>query len=248
MLFNTDNKDNKEIKALQLLKEQRIQGVLITPSYTEKETNYKYLKMIEKTGVPVVILDGFIKYNGFNGVFIDHEKGAYNATKALIEAGHRKIAIINGDMKTRPAKERYNGYKKALKDYDITFIKEYDFYAHYDWIKAYEATKSIIFMKARPTAIFVTSNMMILGCLKALNELKLSTPKDIAIVGFDNVDVLNNIGMNISYVYGPSFQMGIRGMKILSHILGFSNNSIINDILNPGLMLKGSEKYSSLNE
>lgn len=49
-------------------------------------------------------MDGHIKYENFSGVFIDHVKGAYEGTEALIKSGHRKIAIVNGNMNSRPAK------------------------------------------------------------------------------------------------------------------------------------------------
>lgn len=245
ILFNTDNKETKELKSLQLLKEQRIQGILITPSYTDKEVSRKFLKTVDKSGIPVVILDGFVKYDEFNGVFIDHENGAFNATRSLIENGHKKIAIINGKMNTRPARERYDGYLKALKKFNIEYKEEYDFSGEYSWEQAYEKTKEILTMDDPPTAVFVTSNMMMLGSMKAINELGKKTPDDIAVIGFDNVDSLNIIGMNISYVYGPSFEMGIKGMKILNQILFERQHSIQrmnNEVLMPQVKLKGSEK------
>lgn len=245
ILYNTDNKEHKELKALQLLKEQRIQGILITPSYTEGTANLKYLKAIDRTDVPVVILDGFVKYNDFSGVFIDQVNGGFNATETLIKAGHRKIAIINGIMETRPARDRHTGFLAALEKYGIQHNEDYEFYAHYQWKESYEITKHILSMENPPSAVFVTSNMMILGCIKALNEFGKKAPDDLAIIGFDNVDMLNVIGMNVSYVYGPSFEMGIKGMQMLSDVIERRKNGIyhnLNDILMPQLILKGSEK------
>lgn len=245
ILCNTDSRESKELEALQLLKEQRIQGILITPTYTEDAHNQNYMKTIDQSGVPVIILDGFVPYSGFNSVFINHKKGGNIATQTLIDAGHKKIAIINGDMKTRPARERYEGFLSALDKNNIQRNEAYEFYADYNWRKSYERTKEILTMDDGPTAVFVTSNMMILGCMRALNEFGKRMPEDLAIIGFDNVDMLSIIGMKVSYVYGPSFEMGRRGMQLLRQVINQrASGQMRNEktILTPELMLKGSEK------
>lgn len=245
ILFNTDDSREKELKALKLLKEQRIQGVIITPTYPEDDFNSEYLNTLENLGIPVVLIDGHVECFNFSGVFIDHIKGAYDGTNALIEEGHRKIAIITGCMNSRPAKDRLTGYKKALVMNNILVNDEYIFYGDYKHESAYEITKKIIKMEDRPTAIFVMSNMMILGCMKALYEEKVSVPEDIAIIGFDKIEALNVVGMNISFINGPTIEMGRTGMKLLIDNLENkeANKELKRITLLPKIVLKGSEKY-----
>lgn len=248
ILCNTDSREDKEYEALKLLKEQRIQGMLITPTYTEEHVNEEFMRAIDQSGVPVIILDGYVPYTGFNSVFINQEKGAYMATETLIKQGHKKIAIINGDMKTRPATLRYKGFVSALEDSELPVYEEYQFNGDYDWKKAYEITKTILDAEDGPTALFVTSNMMNLGCMRALLESNKTTPEDLAIIGFDNVDLLSILGMQVSYVYGPSFDMGRRGMQMLRDVIArrdHQNNKKEMVILNPQLILKGSEKSNN---
>ncbi|RKD21522.1 transcriptional regulator, LacI family [Caminicella sporogenes DSM 14501] len=244
ILCNTDDNKEKELKALKLLKQQRIEGIIITPTYPEDEFNREYLSSLENLGIPIVLLDGHVEYFNFSGVFIDHIKGAYDAATALIEAGHRKIAIITGYMNSRPARERLIGYKKALEINNIPVEEKYIFYGDYTHETAYNITKEILNMKDRPTAIFVMSNMMILGCMKAFYEENIRVPEDMAIIGFDKIDVLNIIGMNISFVNGPTIEMGKMGMKILIESLnnGKDVKELKRIILMPKLVLKGSEK------
>lgn len=247
ILFNTDDSRKKELKALKLLKEQRIQGVIITPTYPEDEFNSEYLNTLENLGIPIVLIDGHVECFNFSGVFIDHIKGAYDGTNVLVEEGHRKIAIITGCMNSRPAKDRLTGYKKALVMNNIPVNDEYIFYGDYKHESAYEITKKIIKMEDRPTAIFVMSNMMILGCMKALYEEKVRVPEDIAIVGFDKIDALNIVGMNISFINGPTIEMGRTGMKLLIDSLESkeANKELKRITLLPEVVLKGSEKYLS---
>lgn len=244
ILCDTDENMEKELKALKLLKEQRIQGIIITPTSAENEFNSEYLRTLENFGIPIILVDGHVKYANFSGVFVDHIKGAYDGTEALIKAGHRKIAMITGRMNSRPAKDRLIGYKKALAIYNIPIKDEYIFHGDYQHEKAYEATKKILKLKDRPSAIFVSSNMMILGCIKALREEKLHIPEDMAIIGFDKLEVLNIIGMNISFINGPTIELGRTGMKMLIDSLNNEKNKEIRRItLLPDLVLKGSEKY-----
>lgn len=244
ILCDTDEDKDKELRAINVLKEQRIQGLIITPTFYKKTGNSENLNTLKNLGIPIILIDGHVEYLDFSGVFIDHIKGAYDGTTALIEAGHRKVAIITGDMNSRPAKERLKGYEKALEAHNIPVENQYIFYGDYKYETAYEITKKILKMDNRPTAIFVSSNTMILGCIRAFYEEKLSIPRDMAIIGFDKVDVLDIIGMNISFINGPSNELGKIGMQMLLELL---NNKHCTEIkrrtILPELMLKGSEKY-----
>lgn len=244
ILCDTNDSLNKELKALKLLKEQRIQGVIITPNSVEDEFNGEYLKILENLGIPVILLEGEVKYSNFSGVFIDNIKGGYQGTEALIKAGHKKIAIITGRIKTLSAKNRLVGYKKALAMNNIDIDEKYIFYGDYRRETGYSIAKQIMNMEDRPTAIFVSSNLMTFGAIKAIYEENYKIPEDIAIMGFDNIDVLDIIGMNISYVNGPSTEIGKRSLRMLMEGLDKSKHKEMEKVtLMPQLILKGSEKY-----
>lgn len=244
ILCDTDESMDKELKALKLLKEQRIQGILITPTSVEDDFNSEYLSTLENLGIPIVLVDGHVKYSTFSGVFVDNIKGAFEGTEALIKAGHTKIGIITGRMNSKPAKDRFIGYKKALAMNNIPLDERYVFNGEYRLDSAYNATKQMLMMEDRPTAVFICSNMMTLGCIKALFEENLKIPEDMAMVAFDNIEVLNIVGINVSFINGPTIEMGKIGMKMLVDILNNKEKKEINRItLMPELVLKGSEKY-----
>ncbi|MTK11629.1 MAG: LacI family transcriptional regulator [Clostridiaceae bacterium] len=244
ILCNTDENIQKELKALKLLKEQRIRGIIIAPTSVEDEQNGEYLKTIEQLGIPVVLLDGHVKHSDFSGVFVDNIKGAFDGTEALIKAGHNKIAIITGRMNSDGAQNRLIGYKKALAANNIDIDDKYILFGDYGQESAYRCTKEIIEMEDRPTAIFISSNKMTVGCVKAVRSHKLRIPEDIAIVGFDKVDILNSLGMNISFIDGPTTELGIASMKILvENLKGKQDSEVKNITLMPKLVLKGSEKF-----
>lgn len=246
LLCVTDNQLEKEMKALKLLKEQRIEGILITPCYGNENIDRDHVLTMESLGMPIILMDGHIKYGNYSGAFIDHVKGAFDGVEKLIQEGHKRIAIITGDMRSSPAKERLIGYRKAHEYYNLSVDDELLFYGDYSHEKAYELTKELLKLdkESMPTAIFVGGNMMVLGCIIALHEHGLNIPNDMSIIVFDKVNTLNIIGMNISYIEGPTIELGRIGMKMLIETLKSGNNKEIKTTtLVPNLVLKGSEKF-----
>lgn len=243
ILCDADENISKELKALKFLKEQRMQGIIITPTSVEDKLIKEYLSILGTMNIPIILLEGHVKYPKFSGVFINNINGAYMATEALIKEGHKKIAIITGRINSQGAKDRLEGYKKALCDHNIALDEKYIFYGDYKLESGYICTKEILKIKNRPSAIFVNNNMMTLGCIKALKEEEISIPKDMALIGFDNLEILNILGMNISYVSSPTIEIGKQSMKML--ISDLNNNDkrkTKNLTLMPELVLKGSEK------
>lgn len=242
ILCDADEDVTKELKAIKTLREQRIRGLIISPTSVENDLNSDYLQALNKLGTPVILVDGHLKYSNFNGVFVDNIKGSYDAVEALIAAGHKDIAIITGRMNSKPAQDRLLGYEKALIMNNIGINNDLIFYGDYSIDSGYNMTKKILSMPNRPSAIFSSSNFMTLGCLKALNEYRLSIPKDMAIISFDKIDFIEIFDINISYVNGPSRELGKLGMSLLIDSINKDSSKEINNItLTPMLELKGSE-------
>lgn len=246
ILCDSNESTEKEIKSLKMLKEQRIQGLLIAPTSSEQYMNSEYVRVIESFGVPIVWIDSMVEYTNFNGVFVENINGTYEGIEAFIKEGHRDIAIITGRMNSKPARERLLGYKKALQMYNIPLNEDYILYGDYSQESGYRLTKEILKMKKRPTAIFSSGTLITVGCLEALLEEKLKVPEDIALIGFDKIELLNIMGLNISFVAGPSRELGREGMKMLLSAMKERNNKKTSNIyVKTILELNGSEKYIS---
>ncbi|KEH98820.1 LacI family transcriptional regulator [Clostridium botulinum C/D str. BKT12695] len=243
ILCDADENIEKEIKAIKLLKEQRIEGIIITPTSVEDEFNSKYLTAIENLGIPVILLEGNVKYSNFSGVFIDNIEGAFKGTEVLIKNGHTKIAIITGRMNSQSAKDRLVGYKKALAINNIPLNEDYIFYGDYQMESGYELTNKMLSMKDKPTAVFVSSNMMTIGCVKSIFEHNCTIPGDMAVMGYDDLDMMSLFGVNISYVSVPTRELGKKSMNMLLEELNKGKDREIKRlILSPKVVLKGSEK------
>lgn len=244
ILCDSHESIQKEIRSIQSLREHRIRGLLITPTSCEDDQNVDCLNELNNLGIPVVLIDGHLKHSNFSGVFVDNLESSYNAVNSLIHEGHTKIAVITGRMNSKSAQERLNGYKRALAENNIQINDDYIFYGDYTLESGYNLTNKIIELHNGPTAIFTSSNQMTIGAVKSIREKNLSFPEDIALISFDRIDLFNIIGLDISYIDGPTTELGEIGMNLLLEALNSDDKVDVQTItLKSSLVLKGSEKY-----
>lgn len=242
ILFNTDNYLEKEVRALNVLKEQRIKGIIMTPGFGE-ENNKEYIETINNLNIPIVLVSADLKFKELSGIFVDNVLGGFNATNLLISEGHTKIGIMTGILSSEPAAERVVGYKKALKEANIEINDKYILDGQFSMEKAYELTKKLLDSKDKPTALITSSNRMTMGAIKALKENNKNIPKDLAIVAFDKVDLLDVLGIRITYIDECPMELGRNSMNLLCDIFNDSDKNFKRRvIILPKLIIKGSEK------
>lgn len=246
LLFcNTDEKLEKELKYLELFKTNKIIGLIITPMGDQMKYNMEYLYQLEALGVPIVLLDRGINLTHFNSVFVNNTSGAFDAVNALINEGHKDIAIISGPMSSKPGRERFFGYENALLNNGLEVNKEFVFHGNFKFDSGYNLTKKILKLENRPTAIFASNNMMAQGSVKAILEEGLKIPEDMAFVSFDDVDMFEILNMNISTVSRPTSEMGKVAAEMLFDLIQNENkkDTLVKEVLlETKFISRGSEK------
>lgn len=243
VLFNTDDNLDKELKALKVAKEQRLKGIIMTPIFGEEEFNTQYFNTIEGLNMPIVLVATDIKYSTLNGVFVDNIKAGFEVTNLLIKEGHENIAIITGMMSSERSTHELIGYKKALHVNNIPIREELIFNGDFKLDLAYNITKKILNMKDKPTAVVVCSNMMTIGCVKAVLEEGKRIPEDLAVIGFNKLEILDIVGINITYVEDSPEDLGKTAMLMLEEKINSKKENEIKRIrVSPTIVSKGSEK------
>ena len=172
-----------EVSAIRMLKNNYLAGVIALGEIDEK-----IYELLEKINAPVVLIDNMVSSNKFCYINSKDEEGAYIATTHLIEAGHREIAFITGGLDHSIIyTERFLGYKRALKEHNISFKSEYIFQNKLSYEGGIEAAKAL--MKNIPTITsgFCISDIMALGIIKGLYKEGLYVPKNFSLVGFDDI-------------------------------------------------------------
>ena len=245
LVCNTEEEIEKELKYLELFKTNNIMGLIITPKTDQVGYNSKYLYQLEDLGVPIVLLDRGINISHFNSVFVNNISGSFDAVSAFINEGHKDIAIISGPMSSKPGRERFYGYENALKSNNIEVNEDNVFFGDFSRESGYDITNRILKLENKPTAIFAANNMMAQGCVKALIENGQSIPEDMALIGFDDVDMFEIMNMNISTVSRPTELMGEVAAEVLFDLIKDKEvkpTSIKEVLLETKLILRGSEK------
>ena len=244
MFYDSDENQDREIQLLKHIKNQAIKGLIIAPATDTDEFNGEYLKLLESMGIPIYLVDRDVKYSNFDGVFIDNVRGAFDATDALIKAGHKDIAYISGPKTSRPGRDRLRGFYKAFWMNHLTPREDLIFYGDFRMDSGYELTEQILQAVPRATAIFVSNNLMSLGALKSLKEHHMEIPDDISFLMFDEIAAATILGMGLSYVERPTSEMGQFAVEQLVDKIKSKNthNAMNRTTLIPHLHLEGSEK------
>ncbi len=211
--FNTDDKVERERRALSILRARRMDGVLLVVSPGDGDISH--LKQTVESGIPVVCLDRVAPGIPLDTVLVDNVKGAQVAVRHLIREGHRQVAIMTGDLALQNARERLRGYEAALEESGIKADPGMVVVGDFREESAYRLAKDMLLWRRRPTALFVSSCVMALGVLHAMNELGLRCPEDVALASFDDLPGGAAFRPQVTSVAQPAFEIGFRGAELL---------------------------------
>ena len=191
ILCNSHENYLEEKKALDLLIEQRVSGIIIIPV----EKSDLNISTINNINIPIVFLGRYIKsYGGSRVVFDDYHAG-YIATSHLVKKGHTKIAHIAGSPGTSCTEGRLEGYRRALEKNNIPFDPSLVLYTNSMLEEGEKATFDLLNRRKDVTAIFAYSDFVAFGVIEAIQEMSLKIPQDISIVGCDNTRLSKIVGL-----------------------------------------------------
>lgn len=243
-LCDTDNDVRKQDHALEVMKEQRVKGLILnsTNDFRNAEEISLLKKQLKAIGTPTVLLDRQLEKALWDGVYFENYQAAYAATKALIEAGNRRIGVIHGVLSTKHGYDRFEGFLQAMKDYDLPVRPEDIWNGNFSKKGGYIATKKAIEEGRMPEALLLSNNLISLGFLKAISEQGLMIGRDVATIGIDEIDILEEIHYPFSYVGRDVIEMGrLAAHKLLERIENPQKPRDIT-ILPYQLCLRGSER------
>jgi LacI family transcriptional regulator len=159
--------------------------------------------------IPSVLLDCYDKERVFPSVVPNEVKSGLKATKVLLQKGHRRIGFVNCLEDVPAIKGRLDGYRQALEVYDVPFREELVCYGESNQDSAYQCTKQLMQIPLPPTAILCFNDQMAMGTYEALYDMKLEIPKDVAVMGFDNLEIIAAfLRPKLSTMELPHYQMG----------------------------------------
>lgn len=185
LIINTDVKKQHTKKLAQLCKERQIAGVIM---YGLKPGD-PYFQEIAETELPCIAIDIKMKGQNISTVTTDNIAAVKEVINYLYSKGHRHIGFINGLKEAAVSVYRETGYRAAMEELGLEVKEEYIKYADYYEDMAYEKTLELIRENHEITAVFCASDLMALGALRAIKSLGWKVPEDIALVGFDGIQL-----------------------------------------------------------
>lgn len=182
--------------------------------------NEEQVDNVLEVGLPCVIMNYFTKDLPISCISIDNFKAGISATEYLIKLGHSRISTITGELKSQVAIDRLNGYLRALEKHKIQKRTDYIKYGDFGRESSIIATRSLLKLKVRPTAIFAASDEMAVGAMQVLLENGINIPRDMSIIGFDdNYFALNYAPVPLTTIRQPLHKMAIMATEILNQIM-----------------------------
>lgn len=181
LLINTNEDQDYEKESIKLLSSNIVDGIILTPT----KMDLGYLKSYINQNVPIAqVIRYDPKLPNIPRVTADDFQAGYDATIHLLQHGHKEIGLIISRANITPTIERIEGYKAALKEYNIPFNENYLEPGYATVNNGLNATKKLLARESKISALFVLSDLMTIGAMQAISELSLKCPEHIAIIGF----------------------------------------------------------------
>lgn len=241
---DTANSSDKEDRALENMRQQRVRGLIITPAEerNDKEDMKRLQNHLTRLNVPVVLLDRYLNKGQWDGVYYENFRSGYIAASELIKAGNHKLGIITGDLNLRIARDRFHGFKQAVEDAGLTVEDRFILKGDFSIEGAYQLASKLFAAGDYPEGIVTCNNRTNLGFLKATRKCGVRIGRDIAVIGIDHVEVLDILDYNFSYVSRDTYEMGRIAMRLLCDLIENKTTQRTIQMVPCKLELKGSER------
>lgn len=235
-IYDTQMKEQEELKAIDIFRTNMIDGII----YTSNTISKKVVDKFKWSEIPVVLVATSCDDKYVNSVTINNQLAAKEAVEYIINKGHRNIGMLSGSYDDPNAgKPRIDGYKQALFQNNIKYNEKYIAYGDYRMQSGYQETKKLISENSEISAIFCASDEMAFGAIKVLNDMGISVPDQISVVGFDGIELTDYAIPSITTVEQPLFEFGEKGMELLLNKIN-NGEDIGNIVLPHNLKEKGS--------
>jgi LacI family transcriptional regulator len=204
LIINTGRNADLEHAALDVMLERQVEAIIYAAMYHRPVT-----LPLEFTHVPVILLDCFVEDRSLPSVVPDEVQGGRTATETLLRKGHRRIGFINNVDPIPATFGRLKGYKQALAAYGMRFDPTLVRAGKSIAAEGYRCALELMQLPERPTALFCFTDLMAMGAYDALKKLGLTIPEDVAVVGFDNHELIAaHLHPPLTTMALPHYEMG----------------------------------------
>lgn len=211
LLCNTDNHAGRQQVYLDVLSQKRVDGLIVASTSDDALMS----QHLAQTALPMVLIDRAIVGLERPCVQTDHVQGGMLATQHLMALGRKRIACVGGPQDLQSSEQRVQGWRQALQLVGLPS----DLLVHGDFTAngGYVAMRRLLRDRAadRPTAIFACNDLMAMGALRAVHEVGLQVPRDVAVVGYDDIELAGYTQPALTTVAQPTQAMAEQALAWL---------------------------------
>ncbi|SMB90544.1 transcriptional regulator, LacI family [Thermanaeromonas toyohensis ToBE] len=215
VLCNTDRSRERTLKYLRVLREKRVDGVIFMGGGIAEDA--KEDRFFQQEDIPTVVIG---RHSGaFPSVQIDNAEAARQAVMHLLTRGYRYIGCIAGPSSSTTVQDRLAGYRRALVENGLEYEPSWVVHADFTPAGGYRAAQELLERQPRPTALLVHNDLMAVGAIKALADRGLVIPRDVAVIGFDDIPLASYVTPGLTTVRIPVYELGATAMRLLRDLL-----------------------------
>ncbi len=237
VLCNSDENIAKESDYLQVAVQDRVAGVLLSPTSPQTEAG-----VLAERDIPVVAIDRPLGQHATDTVLVGSREGACRAAEHLMEQGYQRIACITGPEELQTAQERLEGYRDALRAAGRAIPAEHVRHADFKMDGGRDAARALMNLDQRPDAVVVANSLMTAGVLQVLQDLKLRPGSDMGLVGFDDAPWMRLVEPPLSTVEQPTYEIGRAAAELLIERLEHKERWPRTVMLETQLVVRGSSQ------
>lgn len=215
LLLTTIHYTNNAKIESRLLDRQLADGVIIRLSMKDRGET---AKLLAEKGYPVVVL-GYSEHPDIPAIRSDDEHGGFTQTQHLLALGHQKIGIISGPTEDPATTKRLEGHKRAMYNSGFDPSNTPIVYGDYTDESGFKAVAKLINKHPETTAIVAFSDVMAIGAIRWLNEQGINIPKEISIVGYDDIPAAQRQAVPLTTIRIPSFDEGQQAANVVFDLI-----------------------------
>lgn len=234
ILANSGGESQRELAELQALRERRVDGIILAAAHSGS----RYASVLEGTDIPVVIINNVHEEHYGYSVEMDNFTGSLEAMQHLLGLGHRRIAYITGPGEEWDNLERLRGYKQTLLAHNLPIAPDLIAGGGVEPQQGLEAARLLLALPSPPTAIFCYNDTVALGAIRAAHIAGLRIPRDLSIVGFDDIALSAYFEPPLTTMAQPKKEMGDQAVQMLLNLL--NGNPVENCVLPGHLVIRES--------
>jgi len=239
LIYQSNEKPEYEKKAIETFLSTRVDGILA--SIAKETMEFSHYLEIKERGVPLVFFDRANDSLNIPSVVVDDFKGAYYATKHLLEQGYQRVAHIAGQQHLKIFKDRLEGYKAALTDHGVPFEEELVYFGDVSIHAGRQAVQYLLSLPQPPDAVFAVEDFTALGAVKELKDRHIEIPGAFGVVGFANESFDEHITPSLSSIDQQTVEMGKEAFRLLMELI--EGNGVVSQQTRTKVVLKPVPKF-----